>query len=331
MRDVSDLPEAEREAAALRIATDDALKPFDLTQAPMLRATVVRLAPEKHRLYLTLHHIIFDGVSIYRLIMPELCRLYAAYMDGEELDLPEPPLQYGDYAVWRENQLASDAIARELQYWRTKLSGELRELTLPTKRKPRSVPSHCGAMETFRLTPEMTAALKDLSRREGATLYAILLAAFKALLYRYSGQEDIVIGGVTDMRRRPELENVVGYFLNSVALRTHPRGVMSFLDYLREVQSTVVAALDASNVPFDRVVREIAPKRDGSRHPLFQVLFSIEPPAPKFPEGWALTQMDVTVGAAKFDLYLELDQEPDCIIGRFLYASDLFDRRPSVT
>jgi amino acid adenylation domain-containing protein len=325
LRDVSDLPEAERETSALRIATDDALKPFDLAQAPMLRATVVRLAPEKHRLYLTLHHIIFDGVSIYRLIMPELCRLYAAYVGGEELDLPEPPLQYGDYAVWRENQLASDAIDRELQYWRTKLSGELQELTLPTNRKPRSVPSHCGAMETFRLTPEMTAALKDLSRREGVTLYAILLAAFKALLYRYSGQDDIVIGGVTDMRRRPELENVVGYFLNSVALRTQPRGAMSFLDYLREVQSTVIAALDASNVPFDRVVREIAPKRDGSRHPLFQILFSIEPPAPKFPEGWALTQMDVTVGSAKFDLYLELDQEPDCIIGRFLYASDLFD------
>ena len=105
LRDVSDLPEAEREAAALRIATEDALKPFDLTQAPMLRATIVRLAPEKHRLYLTLHHIIFDGVSIYRLIMPELCRLYAAYVGGEELGLPEPPLQYGDYAVWRENQL----------------------------------------------------------------------------------------------------------------------------------------------------------------------------------------------------------------------------------
>jgi amino acid adenylation domain-containing protein len=325
LRDVSNLPDAEREAAALRIATEDALKPFDLAKAPLLRATVVRLAPERHQLCLTLHHIIFDGVSIYRLVVPELCRLYAAYARGEEPDLPEPALQYGDYAIWRERQLTSETIACELRYWRKKLSGDLPELKLPADRNPRPVPSHRGAMETFRLTPDMTAALKEFSRREGTTLYATLLAAFKALLYRYSGQEDIVIGGVTDMRRRPELENVVGYFLNSIALRTQPRGAVPFRDYLREVQSTVIEALDASNVPFDRVVRDIAPKRDGSRHPLFQVLFSIEPPAPDFPEGWALTQMDVVVGTAKFDLYLELDQEADCIIGRFLYATDLFD------
>ena len=325
LRDLSDLPEAEREAAALRIATDDARKPFDLAQAPLLLATVVRLAPEKHRLYITLHHIVFDGVSIYRIILPQLCQLYAAYARGEEPDLPPPPLQFGDYAVWREHQIASDTAARELQYWRQKLAGELPKLALPAARKPPPAPSHRGAMETFRLTPAMTASLGEFSRREAITLYAILLAAFKALLYRYSGQEDIVIGGVTDMRRRPELENVVGYFLNSMALRTRPRGATPFLDYLREVQSTVVEALDASNVPFDRVVREIAPKRDGGRHPLFQVLFSIEPPAPAFPAGWALTQMDVPVSAAKFDLYLELDQEPDCVIGRFLYSTDLFD------
>ncbi|HEX4191469.1 MAG TPA: amino acid adenylation domain-containing protein, partial [Stellaceae bacterium] len=325
LSDVSDLSEVEREAAALRIATEDALTPFDLAQAPLLRARIVRLAPDKHRLYLTLHHIIFDGVSIYRLIVPELSRIYDAYARGEKPDLPEPSLQYGDYAIWRDRQLSSEATQRELQYWRKKLSGALPQLTLPADRMRPAVSSHRGAMETFRLTPDMTAALKEFSRQEGVTLYAILLAAFKALLHRYSGQDDIVIGGVTDTRRRPELENVVGYFLNSVALRTAPRGDLRFRDYLHAVQSTVVEALDASTIPFDRVVREIAPKRDGNRHPLFQVLFSIEPPAPEFPHGWALTQMDVTIGAAKFDLYLELDQEPDCIIGRFLYATDLFD------
>ena len=325
LRDVSQLPEAEREAAALSIATEDTLKPFELAQAPLLRATVVRLAPEKHRLYITLHHIVFDGVSIYRIILPQLCQLYAAYARGEESDLPEPRLQFGDYAVWREHQIASDTAARDVQYWRQKLAGELPKLALPAVRKQQPAPSHRGAMETFRLPPDMTASLKEFSRREGMTLYAVLLAAFKALLHRYSGQEDIVIGGVTDMRRRPELENVVGYFLNSMALRTQPRGATPFLDYLRQVQSTVIEALDASNIPFDRVVRDMAPKRDGGRHPLFQVLFSIEPPAPAFPVGWALTQMDVPVRAAKFDLYLELDQEPESIIGRFLYSTDLFD------
>jgi amino acid adenylation domain-containing protein len=323
--ELSHLPEPEREASALRIATEDARQPLDLAQAPLLRAKVVRLAEDKHRLYLTLHHIIFDGVSIYRLLVPELSALYACYARGEAPSLPAPRLQYGDYAVWRERHLASDAMSRELRYWREKLSGELPELKLPADRTRPPVPSHRGAMETFHLSPELTASLKEFSHREGVTLYVALLAAFKAMLHRYSGQDDIVIGGVTDMRRRPELENVIGYFLNSVVLRTQPHGATTFRDYLREVQTTVVDALDASALPFDRVVREIAPRRDGSRHPLFQVLFSIQPPKPDYPNGWALTQMDVTVGTAKFDLYLELDQEHDRIIGRFLYSTDLFD------
>jgi amino acid adenylation domain-containing protein len=323
--DVSALPETERDAAALQIATEDARRPIDIAQAPLLRATVVRLGPENHRLYLTLHHIIFDGVSIYQIVVPELCALYAAFVRGEKPSPSPPLLQYGDYALWRERHINSEAIARELCYWREKLSGELPELNLPSDRKAPTLSSHRGAMEKFRLSAELTAAIKELCRREGATLYATLLAGFKALLHRYCGQEDIVIGGVTDMRRRPELRNVVGYFLNSVALRTQPQGCMAFRDYLHQVQATVIEAIDASDVPFDRVVRELSFKRDNGRHPLFRVLFSIQPPMPEYPEGWLLTQMDVAVGTAKFDLYLELDEADSCIIGRFLYATDLFE------
>jgi amino acid adenylation domain-containing protein len=323
--DLTDRPEEEREAAALHIATEDARLPFDLACAPLLRARVVRLAPDRHRLYLVLHHIIFDGVSIYRLIVPELTALYTAYAAGKEPDLAAPSLQYGDYAIWRQRQFGSKAIAQQLNYWREKLSGELPQLQLPTDRKPPSAPTHRGAMETFRLCSELTNELKKFSRNEGVTLYVTLLAAFKTMLYRWSGQEDIVIGGVTDMRHRPELERVVGYFLNSVALRTRPRAATTFRDYLHEVQRTVIEALDASDVPFDRVVREIAVKRDGSRHPLFQVSFSIEPPMPDFPDGWDLTQMDVPIGTAKFDLYLELDEKNGGIIGRFLYDIGLFE------
>lgn len=323
--DLVQLPEKKREKAAIEIAARDARLPFDLSRAPLLRAKVVRLTPEKHRLYLTLHHIIFDGVSIYRLVMPELATLYDAYAHGEQPNLPEPRLQYGDYAVWRQARIATDAMSRELDYWRHRLSGELPELDLPSDRKPPAFPTHRGAMETFQLSRELTARLKEFSCAEGVTFYVLLLTAFKAMLHRYSGQGDIIVGGVTDMRRRPELEQVVGYFLNSVALRTRPSGALSFRDYLADVQSAVVEALDASDVPFDRVVREVAPRRAGARHPLFQVLFSIEPPAPLFAEGWALTQMDVTVGAAKFDLYLELDEQNERLIGRFLYSTDLFE------
>jgi amino acid adenylation domain-containing protein len=322
---LSHLSQAEREKAALEIATEDARRPFDLSRAPLLRVRIVRLAPDNHRLYVTLHHIIFDGVSIYRVIVPQLAALYASYARGEEPDSPPPRLQYGDYALWRARQLADNPMERELAYWRDQLSGEIPVTRLPTDRPRPAQSTHRGGMETFTLSPALTESLKALSRKEGVTLYVVLLAAFKALLHRYTGQDDIVIGGVTDMRRRPELADMVGYFLNSLPLRTQPASGMSFHDYLVKVQDTVVGALDASSLPFDRVVREFRPKREGGTHPIFQVLFSIEPPPPLIDAGWDLTQMDVTVGIAKFDLYLELDERPDGIIGRFLYSTDLFD------
>ena len=323
--DLSDCPDAERERAAAALATEDARLPFDLARPPLLRATIVRFAPDNHRLYVTLHHIIFDGVSIYRVIVPELAALYESYAKGREPEKAPCRLQYGDYALWRARQLAHNQLDREIDYWRRQLAGELPILQLPADRPRPNRPTHRGGMETFQLSTELTEALKRLSRSEGATLYAVLLAAFKAMLHRYSGQEDIVIGGVTDMRRRPELDRVVGYFLNSLPLRTRPAGAMPFRDYLRQVQETVIAALDASTVPFDRIVREIQPKREGATHPIFQILFSVEPPPPVIPDGWDLTQMDVTVGVAKFDLYLELDERPEGLIGRFLYSTDLFD------
>ena len=323
--DLGGLARGVQDREACRIATEDARRPFDLGQAPLLRAKVVRLAPDRHRLYLTLHHIIFDGVSIYRILLPELAAIYGAFERGEATPLAPPSLQYGDYACWQAARAAAGAGSRQLRYWREKLGGELPELRLPSDRERPPAPTYGGSMETFELTPQFTAALKAFSAREGVTLYVTLLAAFKAMLHRYSGQDDIVIGGVTDTRRRPELESVIGYFLNSVALRTRPSGATTFRDYLAEVQTTVIEALDASEAPFDRVVREVRPRRDGARHPLFQVLFSIEPPAPAFSEGWDLTQMDVIVGTAKFDLYLELDEHRGRLIGRFLYSTDLFE------
>jgi amino acid adenylation domain-containing protein len=323
--DLSDRPEDEREQAALAIATTDARQPFDLARVPLLRARIVRLAPEYHRLYLALHHLIFDSVSICRTIVPELAALYAAYAQGREPAIAPPALQYGDYALWRARQLSASTMRREIEYWRQQLAGELPFLQLPTDRPRVVTPSHRGGTETFSLSPELTAALKMLARTEGVTLYVVLLAAFKALLHRYSGQDDIVIGGVTDMRRRPELAGVVGYFLNGLALRTRPTAKAPFRAYLGEVQDTVLGAIDASGVPFARVVREVRPRRDGGAHPIFQILFSMQPPPPAVDDGWDLTQMDITAGAAKFDLTLEVEERSDVLVGRFLYSSDLFD------
>ena len=323
--DISHLPEAERDGEAMRLATEDARAPIPFDEAPLFRARVVKLADDNHRLYLTLHHIIFDGVSIYRTLVPELAALVAAYEAGAPSPLPEPALQYGDYAVWQAEAADSAALERQLGHWREALREPLPRLELADDRPRPAAPTHAGSMEVFELDGPLVEALKALAAREGATLYMVLLAAYKAMLFRYTGDEDMIVGGVTDTRRRPELQPLIGYFLNTMALRSRPSAERPFRDYLAEVKKSVIGALGASDVPFDQLVRALDIKRGTGTHPLFNTLFSIEPPVDPFPEGWDLTQMDVVVGAAKYDLYLELDERPEGMAGRFLYSTELFD------
>lgn len=323
--DISHLPADRREAEAVRLASEDARAPILFDQAPLFRARVIRLGEEEHRLYLTLHHIIFDGVSIYRTLVPELSALVAAYEAGRPSPLPEPALQYADYAVWQHDRNKTEDFSRQLDFWRSQLAGELPRLEVPGDRPRRAVPTHAGSMEVFELAEPLIDRLKEIARAEGATLYMVLLAAYKAMLFRYTGDTDIIVGGVTDTRRRPELQPLMGYFLNTMALRTQPNGQVPFRDYLQQVKRSVIGALGASDIPFDRLVRELGIKRGVGTHPLFNTLFSIEPPVDPFPDGWDLTQMDVVVGAAKYDLYLELDERPEGMAGRFLYSTELYD------
>jgi len=324
--DISHLPENEREAEAVRLATEDAREPIPADRAPLFRARVVKLGEENHRLYLTLHHVIFDGVSIYRTLVPELAALVAAYETGEPSPLSEPTLQYADYAAWQADRDHADTYTRQLEFWRKQLAGPLPRLEVAGDRPRPALPTHAGSMEVFELSEALIESLKLVARQEGATLYAVLLAGYKAMLHRYTGDEDMIVGGVTDTRRRPELQPLMGYFLNTMAIRSHPEGKRPFRDYLAEVKRSVIGALDASDIPFDRLVRELDIKRGTGTHPLFNTLFSIEPPVDPFPEGWDLTQMDVVVGAAKYDLYLELDERPEGgMSGRFLYSTELFD------
>jgi amino acid adenylation domain-containing protein len=323
--DISHLPEDQRDAEARRLATEDARAPIPFDHAPMFRARVVKLGEEDHRLYLTLHHIIFDGVSIYRTLVPELAALVSAYEKGEPSPLPEPELQYADYAAWQIDQADPAAIAKQVETWRTILAEPLPRLEIAGDRPRVALPTHAGSMEVFLLPDELIEKLGHLARAEGATLYMVLLAAYKAMLFRYTGDEDIIVGGVTDTRRRPELQPLMGYFLNTMALRSRPNGKRTFRQYLAEVKASVIGALGATDVPFDKLVRALDIKRGTGTHPLFNTLFSIEPPVEPFPDGWDLTQMDVTVGAAKYDLYLELDERPEGFAGRFLYSTELFD------
>ncbi len=324
--DVSHLPEAERDAAALAIGQEDARRAIDLSDAPLFRARIVKLADDNHRLYFTLHHIIFDGVAIYRVIVPELAKLYHAFAIGIPSPLPMPELQYGDYAIWQQEHLQSPPIQKQVDYWRRTLADAPPKLELVGDRTKPARPTHAGSMEVFMIPPDLIERLKQVGRRHNVTLYMTLLAAYHAQLHLYSGEEDIIVGGVTDLRRRPELEHVVGYFLNTIALRAKPKGETRFNDFLIEVRDSVLGALAASEAPFDEVVRALDVKRQPGTHPLFNCLFSIEPPVDPFADGWDLTQMDVVVGGAKFDLYLELDERHgEGMHGRFLYSTELFD------
>ncbi|OLE50111.1 MAG: hypothetical protein AUI36_19705 [Cyanobacteria bacterium 13_1_40CM_2_61_4] len=323
--DLRGLPEAEREPEALRLASEDARQPFDLGRGPLLRANLIRLRDDEHRFVLTLHHIIFDGVSIYRVFLPELAALYEAFSTGKPSPLPEPTSQYADYAHWQREGLQGEALSELMTYWKKQLAGNLPVLELPTDRPRPAVQSFRGAMEPLVLSKTLTDALKALSQREGVTLYMTLLAAFKALLYRYSGQEDILIGSVTSGRNHPELENLMGFFLSTVVLRTNLAGNPTFRELLGRVRDVTLEALSHDEVPFEDLVKELQPQRDPSHNPLFQVLFSLEAPLAPHDSGWALTQFDVDTGAAKYDLYLQLDDRLEGVIGRFIYNTDLFD------
>lgn len=323
--DLRELDKPLREAAALRLATEDAKRPFDLNQGPLLRCLLVHLDDDDHRLYLTLHQIIFDGVSLYSVFLPELEALYEAFVNGGPSPLPEPQIQYGDFAFWQRNRKQGEAVAEELAYWKTQLAGAPTALELPTDRPRPAIQTFKGEQLSFMLSSELSKTLKTLSRREGTTLFMTLLAAFQTLLYRYTEQDDLVVGTVTTNRKRSEFDELLGFFLNTLVLRTDLSGDPTFRQLLARVRKMTVEALAHDDVPVRRLVKELERDRDPSRNPLFQVMFVLEPPLPAPRPGWDLSQVDVDAGIARVDLYLELDDRAEGLVGRFRYNSDLFD------
>jgi amino acid adenylation domain-containing protein len=323
--DLRYLPEAEREAEALRLMAEDAQRPFDIANGPLQRATLVCLSDEQHKLFLTLHHIIFDGFSLYQVFLPELRSIYDAFLAGQPSPLPELPIQYSDFAVWQREWVQEQALAEQLSYWKKQLEHASPTLSLPTERPRPTHPTYRGAMHPFALSQQLTHALKDLSHREGVTLYATLVSAFQTLLYRYTQQSDILVGTAISDRKRPELQGLMGYFLNTLVLRSDLSGNPSFRQLLQQVRNVTLEALAHQDVPFEYIVKELQPDRKAGQNPLFQVMISLEPPLTMLPSGWTLTQMDIERNSAKFDLTLELDDRPEGLIGRFVYNTDLFD------
>jgi surfactin family lipopeptide synthetase A len=324
--DLRNLPESERVAAAVRLASEDASQPFDLSKLPLARAHLMRLADEDYRLFLNCHHLIFDGVAGYQVFLPELVSLYRAFTSHEKSSpLPELPFQYGDYAVWQRGAANRGVSNPGVEYWKKKLGGALPVLQLPADRSAADAESFRGAMQSFALSRELSDSLRALSRQQGVTLFMTLLAALYALLHRYSGQEDILVGSITAGRSHPGTEKLLGFFLNTVVLRTDLSGGPTFCELLDRTRKTTVEALSNDDVPLDRVLRELHPTRDLSRNPLFRVLLSLEPALSEVEPGWNLTPIDVATGTSKFDLCFVFDDRSEGLSGRLIYSTDLFN------
>ena len=315
-------PQPEQEAQ--RLATKDAHQPFDLARGPLYRLRLVRLSESEHRLYLTLHHIIFDGVSLYRVLLPELLTSYDAFVRNESPVLPELPIQYPDYAVWQRDSI-KEISPEQLSYWQT-VCDDLPVLDLKTDRPRPASQTYAGASDVFHISPATTAALKVLSQDQGATLFMTLTAAFLALLHGYTGEEDIAIGGVTSGRERAETEGLLGCFLNTVVIRCAFSRDLPFTELLARTRHATLGALSHDGVPFEMLVQKFMHRRDPSRAPLVQALIVVEPPLSYLKEGWVFTHLDVDPGTAKFDLQLGLDDRPEGFTGNFIYNTDLFER-----
>src|ERR1700686_2028424 len=294
--DLRNTPDDQREATATEIAPADARIPIDMGQTPLFRVRLIRLRDEEYRLYLTLSHIIFDGVAIYRVFLPELAALYKAYSAGEPSPLPDLAIQYPDYACWERRTFTHESLSKEIEYWREKLSGSLPETYLPADRPPTRSQTFRGSMYPFRVNAALTTALRNLCRSEGVSLFHALLAGFAALLYRYSGEDLIPIGSVTAGRNRPETQPLLGYFLNTIVVPADLSGTPNFRTLMQRARNWTIDALDHDRVPFEHLVRELKVRRDPGRNPLFQALFSLEPPIPEIDPAWRLTQMDVETG-----------------------------------
>ena len=271
--DLSALPseQAHTEAAALRDA--EARTGFDLTEGPLLRVKLLRLAGDEHVLLLTMHHIIADGWSM-GILVKEVAALYEAYKSGVEAELPELPIQYADYAVWQRAYLSGEVLAQQLEYWKTQLAGAPAVLELPADRPRPAVQSFRGDSFSFSCSPELSSALREFSKREGVTLYMTLLAAFAVLLHRYSGERHIVIGTPIANRNRMEVEGLIGFFVNSLAMHVEIAEDPTFGQLVERVREIVLGAYAHQDVPFERLVEELKPERDLSRSPIFQVMFA---------------------------------------------------------
>ncbi|HEX7238741.1 MAG TPA: amino acid adenylation domain-containing protein, partial [Longimicrobiaceae bacterium] len=324
--DLGGLPEAV--ARAERLAKAEAMQPFDLARGPLLRSTLLRLEGEDHVLCFTLHHVVSDGWSMDVLVR-EVSALYAAFGRGERSPLPELPVQYADYAAWQRDWLSGEVLEEQLEYWRTRLAGAPPLLEIPTARPRAAGQSTRVARHHFELPHGVRTGVGELSRREGTTLFMTVLAAWQVLLGRYAGQEDVVVGSPIAGRNRRETEGLIGFFVNMLALRADLGGDPTWTEMLGRVREAALGAYDHQDLPFERLVEELAVERSLTHTPLFQAIFSLNRAGGP---GEQLRLGDLSVEpfgggeeAAKFDLNLVVAAGAEALSGALVYRAELFE------
>jgi amino acid adenylation domain-containing protein len=325
--DLSALPAAEREGEAERILRDEARRPFDLRRGPLLRALLIRLAGDEHLALCAMHHIVTDGWSL-GVLLRELGAGYAAAREGRPSPLPEPALQYADYAEWQRGWLQGEAAAAQLDYWTTKLAGAP-VLELPTDHPRSAEPDSLGGRVAFRLSADTLRAVRELGARHRATPMTVVLAAFKTLLARCAGTADVVVGTPVAGRNRRELEELIGLFVNTLALRTELGGDPTFAEAVDRVRDTLVQAQARQDLPFDRVADALRTGADPRRNPLFEVMFTYvsAPPEPARLPGLTLAPAAADTGATRFDLQLDVVEAADGgADAAFVYRAALYER-----
>ncbi|HEX7333555.1 MAG TPA: amino acid adenylation domain-containing protein [Pyrinomonadaceae bacterium] len=326
--DLRHLPRPERDARAKQLIDEAAAQLLDLVRGPLMRVKLLKLEDDEHILLSTLHHIIYDGWS-RGVLLGELTELYQAFNNGESSPLPELPIQYADFAMWQRDWLNGETLEKQLSYWRNKLSGALPILELPTDRLRPAIQSHQGASELLELPETLGFKLKDFSSDKGVTLFMTLLAAFKVLLHRYTGQTDICVGMPIANRNRAETESIIGFFVNNLVFRSDLNGNPTFESFLAQVKEETLNAFAHQDMPFEKLVEELQPERSLSYMPLFQVTFlvqnSVEGEGELLHEDLNITGLTVEVATTKYDLSVSVTEIDHQQFVLAVYNSDLFD------
>ena len=322
--DLAALKTEERQSEWVRVVAENGRKAFDLSEAPAFRAVMVHMSGQEHRLLLVIHHIIADEWSI-EIFHHEIGDLYRAFSQGRPSSLPELPIQYADFAAWHRNWVRGEILENEAAYWKNELAGAPLVLEMPTDKPRPAVQTFRGATEVFDLPLWLSDKLKDLGHEHQATLFMTLAASFMALLHRYTEQDDLVVGTPISGRTRSETEHLIGFFLNPVVLRAQLNERTTFRALLQQIRERALRAYAHPDLPFDRLVTELAPERDASHSPLFQAMFVLHNPEGGPEISKAFVSQELQTGTSKFDLTLVLSEIPTGLRAMFEYSTDLFE------